>query len=170
MCISTYYRVFVGNDICSQIKELQQANQLGSRLIQYKQTATGAQRARPYRQFASENAHNRGPFLHARDQRQKKRPLRRPPTFQGGTKFKSLYDNKVHANIFSVITFQESDKVFPKMTKTAGRLHQFEHEWQKIASDNEILSYIRGCNIDFDSEPLPYAELTNHDAFSNTPE
>ena len=77
-------------------------------------------------------------------------------------------DNKVHANIFSVITFQESDKVFPKITKTAGRLHQFEHEWQKITSDNEILSYIRGCSIDFDSEPLPYAELTNHDAFSKT--
>ena len=29
-------------------------------------------------------------------------------------------DNKVHANIFSVITFKESDKVFPKITKTAG--------------------------------------------------
>ena len=56
------------NDIFSQIKELQQADQLVSRLTQYKQTATGAQRVRPYGQFASENAHNCGPFLHARDQ------------------------------------------------------------------------------------------------------
>ena len=77
-------------------------------------------------------------------------------------------DNKVHANIVSVITFQERDNVFPKITKTAGRLQQFEHEWQNITSDNEILCYIRGCNIDFDSEPLSYAELTNHDAFSKT--
>ena len=69
-------------------------------------------------------------------------------------------DNKVHANIFSVITFQESDKVFPNITKTACRQQQFEHKSQKITSDNEILGYIRGCNIDFDSEPLPYAELT----------
>ena len=75
-------------------------------------------------------------------------------------------DNKVHANIFSVITFQKSDKIFPKITKTEGRLQQFEHEWQKITSDNEILGYIRGCNIDFDSKPLPFVELTNHYAFS----
>ena len=65
LCASAPITEFLfGNDICSQIKELQQANQLVSRLTQYKQTATGAQRARPYRQFASENAHNRGPFLH----------------------------------------------------------------------------------------------------------
>ena len=88
LCASAPITEFLfGNDICSQIKELQQANQLGSRLTQYKQTATGAQRARPYRQFASDNAHNRGPFLHARDQRQKKRPPKRLSTFQGGTKF-----------------------------------------------------------------------------------
>ena len=72
-------------------------------------------------------------------------------------------DNKIHKNIFSVITFHENDKIFRKITKTAGRLQQFEHEWQNITStsDHEILSCIRGCTIDFDSKPLPYAELTN---------
>ena len=85
LCASAPITEFLfGNDICIQILELQQANQLGSRLTQYKQTATGAQRARPYRQFAR---HNRGSFLKVRDRRQKKRPPRRLPTFEGGTKF-----------------------------------------------------------------------------------
>ena len=89
LCASAPITEFLfGNDICSQIKELQQANQLGSRLTKYKQIATRAQRARPYRQFASDNAHNRGPFLHARDQRQKKRPPRRLPTFQEEPSFR----------------------------------------------------------------------------------
>ena len=52
------------------------------------------------------------------------------------------------------------------MEKSGGRLRNFEHEWQKITNDPEILTYIRGCPVDFDSEPLSYQEPTNHMAFS----
>ena len=53
------------------------------------------------------------------------------------------------------------------MEKTGGRLQNFEHEWQKITNDPEILTYIRGCPIGFDSEPPSYQEPTNHMAFSS---
>ena len=53
------------------------------------------------------------------------------------------------------------------MERTGGRLRNFEHEWQKITNDSEILTYVRGCSIDFDSEPLSYQEPTNHMAFSS---
>ena len=54
---------------------------------------------------------------------------------------------------------QENDKVFPKVEKTGGRLQNFENEWQKITNDPQILTYIRGCPIDFDSEPLHIRNL-----------
>ena len=53
------------------------------------------------------------------------------------------------------------------MERTGGRLRNFEHEWQKITNDSEILTYVRGCTIDFDSEPLSYQEPANHMAFSS---
>ena len=34
------------------------------------------------------------------------------------------------------------------MENTGGRLRNFEHEWQKITNDPEILTYFRGCPID----------------------
>ena len=36
-----------------------------------------------------------------------------------------------------------------------------------IRNDPKILTYIRGCPIDFDSEPLSYHEPTNHMTFSS---
>ena len=63
-------------------------------------------------------------------------------------------------NVFASISFQGNDKVFPKVERTGGRLRNFEHEWQKITNDSEILTYVRGCPIDFDSEPLSYQEPT----------
>ena len=53
------------------------------------------------------------------------------------------------------------------MEKTGGRLRNFEHEWQKITDDSKILTYVRGCPIDFDSDPLSYQEPTNHVASSS---
>ena len=86
---------------------------------------------------------------------------------QRGRQLKLNADNKVNTNDFASISFQENGKVFPKVEKTGGRLRNFEHEWQKITNDSEILTYVRGCPIDFDSEPLSYQEPTNHMAFSS---
>ena len=53
------------------------------------------------------------------------------------------------------------------MQKTGDRPRNFEHEWLKITNDSEILTYVRGCPIDFDSEHLSYQEPTSHMAFSS---
>jgi len=42
--------------------------------------------------------------------------------------------------------------------KPAGRLKFFAHEWEKITSDKTILSYVQGCKIEFDTEPLQTAQ------------
>ena len=86
---------------------------------------------------------------------------------QRASQLKLNSDNKINTNVFASISFQENDKVFPKVEQTGGRLRNFEHEWQKITNDPEILTYIRDCPTDFDSEPLSYLELTNHMAFSS---
>jgi len=36
----------------------------------------------------------------------------------------------------------------------AGRLKHFVQEWENITSDNTILSYVAGCNIEFDQVPV----------------
>ena len=57
------------------------------------------------------------------------------PIIQRGKQRKLNVDNKVNTNVFASISFQENDKVFPKMERTGGRLRNFEHEWQKITND-----------------------------------
>ena len=36
----------------------------------------------------------------------------------------------------------------------AGRLQFFSHEWQKLTSDQVILSYVTGCKIEFQDTPV----------------
>ena len=75
-----------------------------------------------------------------------------------GNQSKLISDNKVNTNVSASISFQGNDKVFLKVEKTGGRLHKFEHEWQ-ITNDPVILTCIRGCPVDFDSEPFSCQKL-----------
>jgi len=43
----------------------------------------------------------------------------------------------------------------------AGRLKFFGHEWQKITSDRTILSYVTGCQIDFQTIPVQFRTPKN---------
>ena len=176
-----------GDDICGQIKDLQQHNQIGVRLTQSRSrlTPTGSRpqsAPRKYQAGARDNARrggfhghtvstvsrNRESFLHQRDHppSSKEKP-EETSIIQRGSQLKLNSDNKVNTNVFASISFQENDKEVPKVEKTGGRLRNFEHEWQKIRNDSKILTYIRGCPIDFDSEPLSYQETTIHMAFSS---
>ena len=76
-----------------------------------------------------------------------KRKTRGNTIIQRGRQLKLNVDNKVNTNVFASISFQENDKVFPKVERIGGRLRKFEHEWQKITNDSEILTYVRGCPL-----------------------
>ena len=49
---------------------------------------------------------------------------------------------------FSLITFNQEDEIFPKVTRTASRIKSFINNWENITSDPEIFNYVRDCKIE----------------------
>ena len=142
-----------GDDICGQIKDLQQHNQIGVRLTQSRSrlspTGSGLQSTtRKYRARAYDHARRGGFYGHTVATKEKPEET---SIIQRGSQLKLNSDNMVNTNVFASISFQENDKVFPKVEKSGGKLRNFEHEWQKITNDPEILTYIRRCPIDFEN-------------------